>query len=85
MNSLLNMELYRVCSNGELGFVTFLGHASSNSELNGVISCSFALVFPLLLLVLEDLHPLCQRHFGPHINVAFLSGKSRTTVSDEAD
>lgn len=43
---------------------TFLGHASSHGELDRVVGCSLAFVFPLLLLVFKDLHPVGQRHFG---------------------
>lgn len=37
---------------------TSLSHASSYGELNRVVGCSFAFVFPLLLFLLQDLHPV---------------------------
>lgn len=54
------------------GGVTSLGHASGDGELDRVVGRPFALAFPLLLFVLEDLHPLSQRHLGRRIHAGLL-------------
>lgn len=52
---------------GKLFIPTSLSHSSSNRELGGVIKSSFAFSFPLFLLLLQDLHPISQRHLWFYI------------------
>lgn len=61
------------------GIFTPFGHASSHGELDRVVGGSFAFALPLLLLLLEDLHPVCQGHLGPRVNVGPLLDSYKTS------
>lgn len=53
-------------------FPTSLSHSASHGKLGGVIESSFAFGLPLFLLLLQDLHPLSQRHLWLYIRTRFL-------------
>jgi len=53
--------------------LTSLGHASGHSELSGVVGGALASALPLLLLLLQDLHPVRHGHLGLHALAGLLT------------
>ena len=52
--------------------LTSLCHASSHSKLGGIIRSTLPPALPCLLLLLQNLHPVCQGHLGLHVRIGFL-------------